>query len=254
MTGDAKINDEIVKLAKAYNRLPAEKRTETQAMMIFNKLNTVNTNQSKDRLDDVDKIDDYFKDVMGLSVMNSISKEDFLENIDDWVGELAKYEAPKPKEEPKGKTPIQGVSRATIANISGQLVNHIQPSAGNTAWGDFWGDDDARARDSFAMFGDDPKTHINEHNIIEVLDNIDLKEFRLSCYFLDDKDETKMVKLVVGLVRDRVALLEKNGIKVDPKVNKALNNIDATSGRKQDNFATNMNIAINLLRDVGVNK
>lgn len=253
MTDELKVNQEIVRLSKAFKQLPHEERTVENAMKIFEKFNTNNANSSKDRLDSVDKIDDYFRGVMGLDI-RTVSKEYFMDNIGDWVGEFAKYEAPKPKEEPKGKTPIQSVSRATIANISGQLVNHIQPSAGNTAWGDFWGDDDDRARDSFAMFGDDPKTHINEHNIIEVLDNIDLKEFRLSCYFLDDKDETKMVKLVVGLVRDRVALLEKNGIKVDPKVNQALNNIDATSGRKQGNFATNMNIAINLLRDVGVNK
>lgn len=253
MADDVKINQEIVRLSKAFKSLPAEERTVENAMKIFDKFNTNNANSSKDRLDSVDKIDDYFKGVMGLDIRN-VSKEYFLDNIGDWVGEFAKYKAPNPPEDPKGKTPIQSVSRAAAANIASQLVSSIQPEYGNNWWGDMWGDDDLRAKNSFALFGDDPKTHINAHNIIEVLDSVDLKEFRYSCYCLDDKDETAMVKLVVGLIRDRVALLEKNGIKVDPKVNQALNSVDATSGDKRANFANNINIAINLLRDVGVKK
>lgn len=264
MADELRINEKIAQYAKAFNNLPAEKHTVENAMKIFELLNTNNNNASKDILDDVDKIDDYFKDVMGLSVMNSISKDEFLENIDDWAGELAKYKAPEQKEEKKPTNILTPVRQSDVVGLV-QGLNRIQPTGGNNWWGDMFGDDDDRAKDAFAMFGvgvdrdgNKPEKIIDETNIVEVFDMMDLASFRKSCNLLDDKDEVSMVKLVVSCFRDRIDLLENNGITVPDKVKEALDAVKIgnpgywKAGDDETNFATELSTVIKGLRGLGV--
>ncbi len=253
-----KIPEEIAKLAKAYNRLPLEKRTETQAMMIFNKLNTVNTNASKDMLDDADKIDEYFKDVMGLSVMNSISKEEFLENIEDWVGELAKYEAPKPTQ--NAKKPIKYISPSQAETLAEQLQDAAEPDMGNNWLCDtlaFINDDNERYKRTKKLFNDDGDVNssINMHNIVEVLDNLDLKEFRYSIYTFDDKDELKMLRTIKRLLQERIDALTEAGVSVPDAAKQGLDAIAVESGRgKRSEFQAAVQTCVNALKGLGVAK
>lgn len=264
MADELKISADIARYAQAFKNLPPEKRTEEKAMMIFNLLNTNNNNASKDMLDDVDKIDEYFKGVMNLSVMNSISKDEFLDNLGDWAEKFAEYKAPEPKEEVKPKNVLTPVRQSdAVALVQG--LNRIQPAGGNNWWGDAFGDDDGRAKDAFSMFGvgvdsdgNKPEKIIDETNIVEVFDMMDLASFRKSCNLLDDKDEVSMVKLVVSCFRDRIDLLENNGIKVPDKVKEALDAVKIgnpgywKAGDDETNFATQIGVVIKGLRGLGV--
>lgn len=131
----AKRNEAIVKAAKAFNRLPDEQKTRANALKIFNFFNTNNTGASKDKLTDADQIDEYFKDVMGLSVMNtSISQDDFVDNIEDWALEMAKYKAPKPKPEPP-KQPFAKVDQTKARVLANNLVKAMAPNGQTSAAG-----------------------------------------------------------------------------------------------------------------------
>lgn len=254
------IQEVIVKLAKAYSRLPDEQRTEERAMMIFEKLNTVNTNASKDMLDDADAIDEYFKDVMGLTVMHSISKEEFMENLDDWVDGFAEYEAPEPKKDPDSKTPIKYVSPSQAENLADALQNAAEPDMGNNWLCDtlaFVNDDNARYKRTKKLFDDagDVNSTINMHNIVEVLDNLDLKEFRYAIYTFDDKDELKMLRTIKRLLQERIDALNDAGIEVPDAAQEYLDAIEIESGRgKRTEFKTAVQGCINALKGLGVAK
>ena len=247
-------NDAIVKAAKAWSRLPLKDKTEATALRLFAQFNTNNNGNSRNVLNDVDQIDDYFKDVMGMSVIKTgISKQDFIENIDDWAPEFAKYQAPK--EEPK-KTLIT-LKRTDIMSLADDLKQKIEPPQGNTAWGDTFAwdeDDDVRGGRTKDMF---KKGIINKTNIVELMDTIDLKEFRLSCYFLDSGDESIILTNIKNLIHDRVSYLEQNGVKIEKadkdKIESALKSIKTENGRSElTNFKNSIDTCIDILRNKGV--
>lgn len=255
----AQRNENIVKAAKAFNRLPDEQKTRTNALKIFALFNTNNAGDSKDKLTDADKIDDYFKDVMGLSVMNtSISQDDFVDNIEDWVSEFAKYKAPKPKKEPK--TPITYVPASQAENLADQLQDAAEPDMGNNWLCDtlaFDNDDDARYKRTKKLFDDngDPNLKINMHNIVEVLDNLDLEEFRYAIYTFDDKDELKMLRTIKRLLQERIDALTEAGIAVPDAATAGLNAIEVESGRgKRSEFKIAVQTCVNALKGLGVAK
>lgn len=120
-------NKQILELVKAYKRLPQDQRTKANALKIFAKFNTNNNGNSKDKLDNVDQIDDYFKNIMGITVMSRpITQEEFLENIDDWVVEFAKYKAPKAPD-PEPEKPLNKVDPAKAKTLGKSLINELAP-------------------------------------------------------------------------------------------------------------------------------
>ena len=257
MADDLKINEQIAKYAKAFNDLPPEKHTVENAMKIFDLLNTNRNNASKDRLDDVDKIDDYFKGVMGLSVMNNtISKEDFLENIDDWVGEFAKYEAPKPT--PKAaEPPFKKVEAKKAKELADNLLYKLSPlgaSGSVMAYvADWFGDDDGRYDDAMALFGPG-EDKINQENIVEILNKSKAAELNRVIGLLDgsatEGAEAEIRGMIGVTLQDRIDTLKEKKLITDAEYKKAQGYIDNIS--TNSNFVISINRICTLLDGKGV--
>lgn len=202
-------NEAIVKAAKAFERLPLTQRTKANALKLFNLFNTNNTNNSKNKLNNADQIDDYFKDVMGLSVMKtSISQEEFLENIDDWVSEFAKYKVPPKTAEP----PYKKVDAKKAQELAKNLVYELAPLGATSSVGswfaDLVGDDDGRYDDSLALFGEG-EDKINESNIVEVLNYITPSVLNRAIKTLDSDKEPEIRGLIGQALTDRINTLKK---------------------------------------------
>ncbi len=243
-------NKDIAKAAAAYNRLPLTQKTKANAKIIFDYLNTNQTGASKISLDNLDEMDQYFKDVMGFSPLkNSVSEEEFYQNIGLWAESFAAY---KPKE-PKPVIPYSSATQNTI--IATNLKKALTPDGGFSRWGDFWGNDDVRAKAAYAMFGSQAN-QINVNNIIEVLDASNLGDIRTGCYYLDNDDEVALVKLFVAHVRDRADLLKKNGIELDyAAVDQYLKNVNTRANvDDRNNFSFWMGKCVDMMRGVGVGK
>lgn len=259
--GKIERNKQILEYVKAYNKLPENQRTRANALKIFNMFNTNNAGASQAKLDNVDDIDDFFKNIMGITVMSqAISKDEFLENIDEWAIEFAKYKAPAPKKETPAAKPIPKIDSSTVLILSDALSSAITPEYGNNWWGDMFSDDDTMAANVKALFvnSGDGSPYINAQNIVEVLDQLDLKAFRKSCNLLDDKDETAVLKLVTTLVRERINNLKKAKITIPADVETSLNKISSSAGGywsnggNEQSFDNNMTVVINGLRGLGV--
>ncbi len=202
-------NKAIAELAKAYSQLKPEERTAENAMLIFNKLNTVNANASKDKLDNVDKIDEYFKDVMGLTVMKGVTKDEFLENIDDWVEDLAAYEAPEPEE--KVEMPFKKVDSEKAEELAGKLIKALScDSWFGDWWGDLWFEDSDRYEEAFELFkaGEDG---INAGNIVEVLESAGVAKVERFLYYLDDDQSKTIRSMIKRALVSRAQKLERSG-------------------------------------------
>ena len=210
-------NDAIVKAAKAWTRLPFQQRTQEAALRLFAQFNTNNNGTSKDVLNSVDKIDDYFKDVMGMSVIKTgISKQDFIENIDDWAPEFAKYQAPA--EKPKPKTPYAKVKDDDATALANDLVYKLAPLGNTSQLGSFFsdwiGDDDGRYDESSALFGEG-KDKINESNIVEVLNKLTPSVLNRAISTLDEDKEPEIRSFIGQALTDRIDTLKKNNLLTD---------------------------------------
>lgn len=214
---------------------------------------------------DVKDLDNEFKKIMGLTTSSSrkYSEEDFNKNIGLLVDKFAKWEEPKAAPPPPAPAkPIPKLAPSHALILADALSTAITPPYGNNWWGDIFTDDDEVAGNVKALFVNqgDGSPYINSDNIVEVLDQLDLKAFRKSCNLLDDKDETAVLKLVTALVRERINKLKDAGVTVPSEVETTLGKIKTSSGSywrnvgNEDEFDTNMTSVVSGLRGLGVQK
>ncbi len=236
-------NKNIAVLAQAYLQLKPEERTAEKAMMIFSAFNTNTAGNSKERLDSVDDIDKYFKDINGLNItpMNDVTKDEFLENIDDWAEYFAAYEAPEPEE--KVEMPFKKVDTKTAKDLADNLIKAlaaetpggVSMTGGIAAWlGDLFTVDTERHDEASMLFGPD-EGQINSSNIVEVLKRSRLTSLERVIGYLDDEDALNIRTFISDALTKRADILHQKGFLSKKDVDDIASQALILQGAEKDN-------------------